>query len=615
MADASKHRFVSNNDTNHSHLSATGPAPVRSLFLPHYLSSRPSAGPSTHYDYLSEGDYLPRSRPAFAPAYEFCVPLLPKAAGIATDFQANAARTPVIVAPTASLSCQDQTRARESNYETRRATATVSVPVSFLVNTPVVVPIIHDFNSALRPDSVIPKSPSATSPLEDDAPTLGNPTMSLQDLCQVRSSSLDKPAISPPIVACDSNSSSAPYPLPLDDSAYSECPSVDFSAPVLSPPSSVPSLSYSSFSGSEDKLSSPMSSPRLSVSDLLRLSLTPPLFPVETCDDLYAAPAPGIYADINMRERGWDTRTPPLCVNPADVMSDSLRPPTPTSEWSSPEPESRDASPPANSLSDVTESRPTRGDLSPEPDYTAEFPDEALVNQGFPDEAISAIVSVLKSSTAKYNAPNQHADAAFPPGSFTLDPCKVVSPQPMYAQSGRVYAGNDLGILHPPLGTAAAPGPGAPVPSSGPNKRMPLAEIHLPQPQYAGPTYTTEYPHVASGYPAVDTYSFPPPPPVPTMEPASPVLNAHAGISLQDLRRRAEDFRQRHNGAELDKDFLQCFAGRLSARGELMNEYRCYVLGCEQRNKRRDHILVHVGSHVEHRPWVCRHWYVSRSCS
>ncbi|EKM59146.1 uncharacterized protein PHACADRAFT_52995, partial [Phanerochaete carnosa HHB-10118-sp] len=31
----------------------------------------------------------------------------------------------------------------------------------------------------------------------------------------------------------------------------------------------------------------------------------------------------------------------------------------------------------------------------------------------------------------------------------------------------------------------------------------------------------------------------------------------------------------------------------------------CYVKGCTQTNKRRDHILVHVGSHVEHRPFQC----------
>ena len=94
-------------------------------------------------------------------------------------------------------------------------------------------------------------------------------------------------------------------------------------------------------------------------------------------------------------------------------------------------------------------------------------------------------------------------------------------------------------------------------------------------------------------------------------DPPKPVLNAHVGISLEELRQRAAEYRARHPSAELDKAFLQSFAGRLSARGELLEDYRCYVVGCGQRNKRRDHILVHVGSHVEHRPWACQHWCVS----
>ena len=93
------------------------------------------------------------------------------------------------------------------------------------------------------------------------------------------------------------------------------------------------------------------------------------------------------------------------------------------------------------------------------------------------------------------------------------------------------------------------------------------------------------------------------------MHPQSPVLNAHQGIELEDLRRRADDFRRLNPGVELDKTWLQAYAGRLSTRGELMEDYRCYVNGCTQKNKRRDHILVHVGSHVEHRPFHCTSWY------
>jgi hypothetical protein len=39
-----------------------------------------------------------------------------------------------------------------------------------------------------------------------------------------------------------------------------------------------------------------------------------------------------------------------------------------------------------------------------------------------------------------------------------------------------------------------------------------------------------------------------------------------------------------------------------------MADYRCYISGCPQINKRRDHIIVHICSHVNERPFACRHW-------
>ncbi|KIJ19972.1 hypothetical protein PAXINDRAFT_107581, partial [Paxillus involutus ATCC 200175] len=36
-----------------------------------------------------------------------------------------------------------------------------------------------------------------------------------------------------------------------------------------------------------------------------------------------------------------------------------------------------------------------------------------------------------------------------------------------------------------------------------------------------------------------------------------------------------------------------------------LSDFRCYVIGCDQRNKRRDHILVHVGAHIGQRPFAC----------
>jgi hypothetical protein len=89
----------------------------------------------------------------------------------------------------------------------------------------------------------------------------------------------------------------------------------------------------------------------------------------------------------------------------------------------------------------------------------------------------------------------------------------------------------------------------------------------------------------------------------------TPVLNAHLGIDVADLESRAEKFRKRNPGKDLSREWLESYAGKLSARGQLIEAYRCYVVGCTQKNKRRDHILIHVGSHLDQRPFKCAHWY------
>ena len=91
---------------------------------------------------------------------------------------------------------------------------------------------------------------------------------------------------------------------------------------------------------------------------------------------------------------------------------------------------------------------------------------------------------------------------------------------------------------------------------------------------------------------------------------SSPVLNAHLGIELDELISRAERFRTKYPERDIDRAWLSHFAGKLSDRGELLNDFRCYVIGCDQRNKRRDHILVHVGAHVGQRPFACSVWFV-----
>lgn len=91
---------------------------------------------------------------------------------------------------------------------------------------------------------------------------------------------------------------------------------------------------------------------------------------------------------------------------------------------------------------------------------------------------------------------------------------------------------------------------------------------------------------------------------------SSPILNAHLGIELDELISRAERFRTKFPERDIDRSWLSHFAGKLSDRGELLDDFRCYVIGCDQRNKRRDHILVHVGAHIGQRPFACSVWFV-----
>jgi hypothetical protein len=91
----------------------------------------------------------------------------------------------------------------------------------------------------------------------------------------------------------------------------------------------------------------------------------------------------------------------------------------------------------------------------------------------------------------------------------------------------------------------------------------------------------------------------------------TPVFDAHRGISLVDLKAKAGRYSSRNPGYEYDKRWLISFAGKLSVQGELLSDFRCYVSGCTQTNKRRDHILIHVGGHLDQRPFGCMYWYAA----
>ena len=90
--------------------------------------------------------------------------------------------------------------------------------------------------------------------------------------------------------------------------------------------------------------------------------------------------------------------------------------------------------------------------------------------------------------------------------------------------------------------------------------------------------------------------------------PDTPVFNMHEGVSECDLQRRANRYRRRYPGRSLDRHWLLKYAGKLNKDGKPVADYRCYISGCAQINKRRDHIIVHICSHVNERPFACRHW-------
>ncbi|KXN87917.1 Transcription factor Sp1 [Leucoagaricus sp. SymC.cos] len=87
----------------------------------------------------------------------------------------------------------------------------------------------------------------------------------------------------------------------------------------------------------------------------------------------------------------------------------------------------------------------------------------------------------------------------------------------------------------------------------------------------------------------------------------TPVLDAHRGIELSELKAKAARYRERNQGLEYDKKWLLSFAGKLTPQGLMTEEYRCYIIGCNQSNRRRDHILIHVGGHLDQRPFACSH--------
>ncbi|KAI0353561.1 hypothetical protein OH77DRAFT_1591260 [Trametes cingulata] len=586
------YNFLPNYTNDHLH-----PSNAPTHASPSQLSTSTAQAPlasSTHFEYHTTS-HVHGSTERGVHTLEFRLPLIAPTLGYASDFQPGVSRIcPPLPNqyPPNSLGKYHTNSAGSSTCSQPSLSATFSVPVSMPVSVPISVPFSYGPDSrSVGVDRLSSLGLHTSGPPRPGHPHATTSSLLLEDICHLE-----------PVDALPSAVTSgpggpgtlAPALRLATDQAYSDCPAAEFSPPTWSFPPSLPSLCYPSFSASEsNSATTPKKEP---ADDFLCFSPSPG--PADG-DAFGHAPLLGIYADVNMRELAVQEHSPSACVNPADIMGDTSGELSPgQQDRYSPNtdtPGSDMSLTPASTTVPLADSfNLADRQRSQTPDLAADFPDEALVGNEFPEEAISAIVSVLKDSV-KQEGPQSSVSSAG--GSFapqaSVRPCELVAPKPLYPNQIPTYANNALGLHHPSLAAGSSR-------MSFPGPRVPFTDLQLQQIQPIQVPPYGAYPPLGlpPGF-AVPPIAFPPPP--------SPVLNAHTGIELDELRRRAADFRTRNPGMELDRTFLQSFAGRLSARGELLDEYRCYVIGCGQRNKRRDHILVHVGSHVEHRPWQCQH--------
>lgn len=88
--------------------------------------------------------------------------------------------------------------------------------------------------------------------------------------------------------------------------------------------------------------------------------------------------------------------------------------------------------------------------------------------------------------------------------------------------------------------------------------------------------------------------------------PCTPVIGGYRGVHLHELASKAEAYRLRYPGETYHDQWLMNFAGSLSDCGQYVEGYRCYIVGCKQVNKRRDHITTHIYTHLGYRPYSCK---------
>lgn len=94
-----------------------------------------------------------------------------------------------------------------------------------------------------------------------------------------------------------------------------------------------------------------------------------------------------------------------------------------------------------------------------------------------------------------------------------------------------------------------------------------------------------------------------------SMTPNAEVSDAHLGITDVEVAQKTASWRITHPGKNLSDSFLSKFSGKLDSCGKSLPDYRCYILGCEKRTKRRDHMADHIRAHIGEKPYSCSVWW------